>query len=318
VNALSETYYSRYAQARAAEAQRTIDRHAVCAYTGVCLACGRPGPCPERNQAEQIFARYSRSLDAAPPDNRSRQWDRSPTPGTQLAGGGSLNSAIRTADGTVEGLRTACLAATEALERTIQQVDGVEHPFPGTALATFDSAVDAAWESLTMVYAGLAEARRLPGAHPPNIGDVLAGLREARLGAGRAAREIDRVRRQLATAADRLDHARPDPRARAAARRWSIAGSRLDLVAARLAIGTRALDRYAARLAGTPEPAALDLPTRLHRILSGPRPSVPHTRAGAQSAAKLILRFHPWGGWRGFMARWRHEAWKEFRRPWTA
>ena len=100
--------------------------------------------------------------------------------------GALVKTAIRTADGTVEPLRTACLAAAEAVDRASRQVDGVEHELPRTGLATWDSALDLAWESLTMVYAGLAEARQLPGAEPTRIGDVLAGLKEARLDASRA------------------------------------------------------------------------------------------------------------------------------------
>ncbi|RKR87126.1 hypothetical protein BDK92_1399 [Micromonospora pisi] len=304
MNALSETYYRRYAQTRLAEARQTIDRHAVCAYTGVCLGCGRPGPCADRTRAQETLARYSH------PPNRSHRWAEQTADTTR--------SAIRTADGTVEPLRAACLAATEAVERAGQQLDGVEHELARTALANWDNALVLGWESLTTVYAGLAEARQLPGAEPPQVGDVLAGLRQARLDAGRAAREIDRVRQQLTTAEDRLRRAYDDPRARAAARSWAVAGRRLDLVAARLALGTRALERYAANLAGTPEPATLTVDARLHRLLARARPSGAQTRDGARSAALLLLRRHPFGGWRGFLARLRQNAWKEFIRPWTA
>ncbi|MEV4628435.1 hypothetical protein AB0J90_19415 [Micromonospora sp. NPDC049523] len=329
MNALSETYYSRYARARAAEARQAIERHVVSAYSGVCLGCGRPGPCAERHQAERALARFSRRPGDPSPDNRSHpsNWStaRRHTISPERRGGdGLLNTAIRTADGTVDALRAACLAATEALERANQQVDAVEHPLPRTAVANWDSALDLAWESLTMVYSGLAEARRLPHSEPVNIGDVLAGLKVARLGAGRAAHEVDRVRRQLATAEDWLRRDQDDPLALAlalalaAAERWARAGSRLDLVAARLAIGSRALDRYAANLAGIPEPAASSVTARLDRLLTRARPTVAQTREGVRAAAGLVIRRHPWGGWRGFMARWRHEAWKELTRPWTA
>ncbi|WP_326556827.1 hypothetical protein [Micromonospora sp. NBC_01796] len=323
MNALSETYYSRYARTRAAEAQQAIDRHVVSAYTGVCLGCGRPGPCDERDQAERTLAHYSRRTRNPPPDNRSHpsNWPiarHQSTSAKNPGANGLLNTAIRTADGTVDALRAACLAATEALERASQQVDGVEHPLPRTALANWDSALDLAWEALTTVYSGLAEARRLPHAEPHNIGYVLAGLKAARLGAGRAADQVDRVRRQLSTAEDWLRRDQDDPRALAAAERWAWAGRRLDLVAARLAIGSRALDRYAANLAGTPEPAPISVTVRLDRLLTRARPTVTQTREGATVAARLVVRRHPWGGWRGFMARWRHEAWKEFTRSWTA
>jgi hypothetical protein len=80
VNALSETYYGQYAQARLNEAQQTIDQHIVCAYTGVCLACGRPGPCSELDNAQRTMARYARLPNrrpgaslAQPPANQ-RRW----------------------------------------------------------------------------------------------------------------------------------------------------------------------------------------------------------------------------------------------------
>jgi hypothetical protein len=227
---------------------------------------------------------------------------------------GSVNTAIHTADGTIEPLRTACLAAQAAVDRASRQVDGVEHELPRTGLATWDSALNLAWQSLTIVYAGLAEARQLPGAEPARISDVLTGLAEARLDAKRASSEVDRVRRQLATAEDWLRRADGDARAHAAAQRWARAGSRLDLVAARLAIGTRSLDRYAAKLAGTPEPPAISLDVRLTRLLSRARPPATQIHEGARAAGRLVFKVYPWGGWRGFTARWRQEAWKEFKR----
>jgi hypothetical protein len=60
MSALSATYYTAYAHERTREAQATIDRHAVSAYTGCCLACGRLGPCGERLAAEQTLLRYAR------------------------------------------------------------------------------------------------------------------------------------------------------------------------------------------------------------------------------------------------------------------
>lgn len=330
MNALSTSYYSRYAQARITEAQRTIDQHVVCTYTGVCLACGRPGPCDERDQAQRTLAHHSRLpnrlADAAlarPADNRGHRWPSRSTPDPARSGAGDMtgnlaNTAIRTADGTVEPLRTACLTITEAVERATQQVAGVEHDLPRTALATWDSALGLAWESLTMVYAGLADARHLHGAEPARVGDVLAGLKAARLDAARAAHEVDRVRRQLSTSEDRLRRAHADPRAHAAAQRWTAAGARLDLVTARLALGTRALDRYAANLAGTAEPVAISATTRLNLLLNRPRPTTAQTVEGARTAARLVMRLRPWGGWRGFLARLGQNARKEFTRPWTA
>ncbi|MFK3982179.1 hypothetical protein ACI2K4_17595 [Micromonospora sp. NPDC050397] len=333
MNALSISYYSRYAQARITEAQRTIDQHVVCAYTGLCLGCGRPGPCDERDQAERTLEHHARRPNklagtalARPPDNRGHRWPNRSTPDPLGAGtmtGNLANTAIRTADGTVEPLRAACLALTEALERAEQQLDGVDHHLAQTTLATWNDALDHGWESLTMVYAGLADARHLHGAEPAHVGDVLAGLRAARRDAGRAAREVERVRHQLSTAEDRLRRAHADPRAHATARHWAAAGARLDLVAARLAIGTRALDRYAANLAGTPEPGtpepgATSSATRLTRLLNRPRPSMSESVEGARTAARLVIRLRPYGGWRGFMARLRQNAREEFTRPWTA
>ena len=82
MRALTETYYGQYAQTRIDEAQQVVDRHVVCAYTGVCLGCGRPGPCGDLDQAQQTLARYARLPNrqpgaslARPPDNRPRWSD---------------------------------------------------------------------------------------------------------------------------------------------------------------------------------------------------------------------------------------------------
>jgi hypothetical protein len=291
VNALSETYYSRYARARRSEAQRVLDQHVVCAYTGVCLACGRPGPCAERADAERTLARRDHL-------------------------NGPVSTAIRTANGTIEPLRTACLAAQEAVDRATRQVGGIEHDLPRIGLTSWDSALTFAWQSLTMVYAGLAEARQLPGSEPSRVVDVLTGLAGARLDANRATLEVDRVRRQLTVAEDALRRADADPRALAAAERWARATARLDLVAARLAIGARALDGYAAALTGAPDPVGTTAGVRLTRLLTRVRPPATEIRRGTTAAGLLVLRVYPWSGWRGFMARWRREAWKEFKRSW--
>lgn len=60
VRALSTTYYSAYVRQLIAEAQHTIDTHVTSAWTGCCQSCGRPGPCDERREAEQVLARYRR------------------------------------------------------------------------------------------------------------------------------------------------------------------------------------------------------------------------------------------------------------------
>jgi hypothetical protein len=60
VRALSATYYSEYAREWIAEAQQAVEAHTTCAYTGVCLGCGRPGVCDELLDAQRTLARYGR------------------------------------------------------------------------------------------------------------------------------------------------------------------------------------------------------------------------------------------------------------------
>jgi hypothetical protein len=154
----------------------------------------------------------------------------------------SASPAVDTAPGTLDPLRDACLAAQSATERAYAHLRGVAHPLPRLSVARCDSALESAWSALISVYCGLADARRLPGVDRVRVADVLDGLRAAHADAARAADGASRVRRQLAVAEDRLRRADADPRAWAVADRWRAAAARLDLVAARLAVATRAID----------------------------------------------------------------------------
>ncbi|MFD0817222.1 hypothetical protein ACFQ0D_02555, partial [Micromonospora zhanjiangensis] len=60
MTALDRTAMADYADRRHAEARQTLDTHVTSAYTGLCLACGRPGPCEARQAAERTAAHYTR------------------------------------------------------------------------------------------------------------------------------------------------------------------------------------------------------------------------------------------------------------------
>jgi len=49
------TYYTGIA-----DAQRILDTHITSSANGRCIQCGRPGPCPEREDAVSIFSRSLR------------------------------------------------------------------------------------------------------------------------------------------------------------------------------------------------------------------------------------------------------------------
>lgn len=51
MGALTGVYYSAYARERIRAAQSVCDRHVTSAWTGCCVACGRPGPCPDQLEA---------------------------------------------------------------------------------------------------------------------------------------------------------------------------------------------------------------------------------------------------------------------------
>ncbi len=52
MNGLTGAYYTAFARERMAAAQTTVETHITSAWTGCCLDCGRPGPCPPRLEAE--------------------------------------------------------------------------------------------------------------------------------------------------------------------------------------------------------------------------------------------------------------------------
>ena len=212
--------------------------------------------------------------------------------------------AIDTATGTVDALRAACQSIETAVDRADAQLRGVDHPLPRAGLSRWDDALTDSWQALGLVYAGISEARQLSGASPANVADVLDGLRAARAEADRAAIEAARLRRQLATAEDRLRHAEADPRAWAAADRWRTAVARLDLAEARLAVGARAIDRYAEALAGIAPPAR---PVPSGAGVPRSTGAAVEITAGAKTTGAVLLVIHPWEGWRGYLARARRE-----------
>lgn len=304
MTALSSTAYTVFARTRMAEARDTITRHVVCAYTGVCLGCGRPGPCAELTEARRTLAGHLRRV------------------GNQRGAGtwyGHRQLPMLTGDVRaglpIDELRAACLAVRSAVSRAAPRLAGTAHPLPRAGLARWDEALTDAWQALSLVYSGLSEARRLPGTVPASVGEVVDALRAARADADRAMVTAARVRRRLAAAEDRLRRTSVDPPATLAADRWRAAIARLDLVAARLAVGARALDRYADTLAGTttprPRPAA---PGAAHPTSAATASTTATNssvasavRAGAEAAGTALLSVYPYTGWRGCLARLRRE-----------
>lgn len=147
---------------------------------------------------------------------------------------------------TADDLRDAWLATIAASDRAGARLHGAGPP--GRRLAWQD-AVTECWRALALVHAGLGEVRASAG----SVGELVAGLRAARADADRAATLAASVRRRLSAAEDRLRRT-GTPADQVAARRFAAAVSRLDLVAARLAVGGRTIDRYVAALTGQPEP----------------------------------------------------------------
>ncbi|MEV4757562.1 hypothetical protein AB0J86_20955 [Micromonospora sp. NPDC049559] len=224
----------------------------------------------------------------------------------------TIIQAVGAAEGAAETVRATCLRIAEAADRAGAELRGGRNPLPRAALTRWESALTESWQALALVHTGLSAARRLPGAPAYAVGNVLDGLAAAREAAELAAGDAAWVRRGLAVAEDRLRRAGADqPTALATADRWGAACARLDLVAARLAIGVRALERYADQLAPgehpPPPPAALSTP---------PEPA--ERRAGVASAGALLRRAHGWRGWRAFLARVRYEVYRELARsiPW--
>ncbi|MGC4749303.1 hypothetical protein ACLQ28_27160 [Micromonospora sp. DT201] len=155
---------------------------------------------------------------------------------------------------TVDDLRDAWLTTLAAADRAGAHLHGAGPP--GRRLPWQD-AVTECWRALILVYAGLAADRHSPTG---SAGDLLAGLRAARVDADRAAALAARVRWRLGATEDRLRRTRIVADA-VAARHFAAAITRLDLVGARLAVGGCRIDRSVAALTGKPaappgEPAA--------------------------------------------------------------
>ncbi|AVT39277.1 hypothetical protein [Plantactinospora sp. BB1] len=312
MTALSQPAYAIFARARMDEARRVVLGHAVCAYTGVCLGCGRPGPCTTLLAARRTLAHHTQRTVNQRPHHYGGDGGHHDHGRRQLPMLTGDVSAPLPAD----ELRAACLAVKSALDRADRQLSKVDDPLPVTGLARWGDALTDAWTALSLVYSGIAEARRLPGSVPASVQEVVDGLTAARTDAERATELAGRVRRQLAAAEDRLRRTSADAPARVAADRWRIAAARLDLVSARLAIGARAIDRYAAALAGTAQPPPRPAPRWAGRstapIASAAARSahlagVGTIAAGARTAGAVLLSVQPWAGWRGFLARVRRQ-----------
>ncbi|MBQ1073067.1 hypothetical protein KBX06_07815 [Micromonospora sp. C31] len=291
-----------------AEARRTVVEHGTEAYTGICRGCGRPGPCDAQRAAR---ARLHDRRDAPPPI-------RPASPGLPAPRGRPVPPELPGHERAVDRLRDAWLATIAAADRAGGLLHGAGPPGgllhgagpPGRRLPWQD-AVTECWRALSLVHAGLGVARAGSG----SAGDLLAGLRAARADADRAAAEAARTRWWLAAAEDRIRRrpersgpasggalplrpdAAGDPGDLVAAGRFRAAVARLDLVAARLALGGRAIDRWAA-LAGDPEPAPALPPQRADGKLVAPLTAVPAqaqtsataqaTAQGARAAAALV------------------------------
>ncbi|MEQ4306175.1 hypothetical protein ABNF97_33140 [Plantactinospora sp. B6F1] len=312
MTALSQSAYATFARTRMDEARRAVLGHAVCTYTGVCLGCGRPGPCATLLAARRTLAHHTqRTVNQRPHhyggNNGQHDYGRRQLPMMT----GDVSSPLP-----ADELRAAWLAVQSALDRADRQLSGADDPLPAAGLARWDDALTDAWTALHLVHAGIAEARRLPGTVPASVHEVVDGLTVARVDAERATELAGRVRRQLAAAEDRLRRTSGDAPARVAADRWRTAAARLDLVTARLALGARAIDRYAAALAGTAQQPARPA-TRWANRSNHPTVGVAASAvdpagvgtiaAGARTAGAVLLSVHPWAGWRGLLARVRRQ-----------
>lgn len=274
------------------EARRTVVEHDTEAYTGICRRCGRPGPCDVQRAAR---ARLRDRRDAPPPI-------RPASPVLPAPRGQAAPPELPGHARAVDRLRDAWLATIAAADRAGGLLHGAGPP--GRRLPWQD-AVTECWRALSLVHAGLGVARAGSG----SAGDLLAGLRAARADADRAAAEAARTRWWLAAAEDRIRRShhrersdltgggalpqRPgaarDPSDLAAAGRFRAAVARLDLVAARLAHGGRAIDRWAAALAGTPEPAPTLPPRRVAPARADASATARATAQGARAAADLVV-----------------------------
>ncbi|MEH1013014.1 hypothetical protein V6U90_07875 [Micromonospora sp. CPCC 206060] len=274
---LSTADYHDHAAARVAEAWQTIAAHSTQAYTGICVVCGRPGPCDEQRAARRKLARYA---------------------GT----GPSPEDAVQSVAESLDDLRTAWATIIVASDRAGAQAHGSGLT---RRLAPWQGALTECWQALGLVYSGLTEARRDPATPGGSAGELLAGLHAARADADRAAALAAAVRLRLIVAEDRLRRT-GSPAGLLAARRWGAAVRRLDLVAARLAVGSRAIQRYADSLAGVSEPAPPRPPSRC----TAPAEEI---ALGVRAACRLVTarrrRVRP-GFWRTVRQRVREEfAW---------
>ncbi|MEV4825913.1 hypothetical protein [Micromonospora sp. NPDC049274] len=147
-------------------------------------------------------------------------------------------------DDPVDDLRDAWLATIAAADRAGAHLHG--SGLPGRRLPWQD-AVTECWRALSLVYAGLAADRA--SSATATAGELLPGLRAARVDADRAAALTARTRWRLGAAEYRLrrTHSGADV---VAARRFAAAITRLDLVIARLAVGACRIDRSVAALTG--------------------------------------------------------------------
>ncbi|MEU7772820.1 hypothetical protein AB0C44_16005 [Micromonospora taraxaci] len=150
---------------------------------------------------------------------------------------------------TVDDLRDAWLATISAADRAGAHLHGAG---PLGRRLPWQDAVTECWRALSLVYAGLAASTRPPGTsarQPPgsSVGDLLAGLRSARVDADRAVALAARVRWRLGAAEDQLRRTRIVADA-VAARQFTAAITRLDLVGALLAVGGRRIDQAVAAL----------------------------------------------------------------------
>ncbi|WP_328344489.1 hypothetical protein [Micromonospora sp. NBC_00421] len=145
--------------------------------------------------------------------------------------------------GTVDDLRVAWLSTLAAADRAGAQLHGAGPP--GRQVPWQDAVVEC-WRALNLAHA-------VPDDAGGSAGELLAGLRAARLDAELATALVGVVRHRLGAAEDRLRRT-GGAADLVAARRLGAARHRLDLAAARLAVGGRRVDRYAANVSGSPEP----------------------------------------------------------------
>jgi hypothetical protein len=225
----------------------------------------------------------------------------------------TLNLAIDGGAGIIDDLRDACHAIETAVDRAAGPLGGTGNPLPRLAIGSWESAAEQAWTALRLVRAGLAEAREVPGARTETVSDVLDVVHAARRDAQRAADGVAWLRWRLAVAEDRIRRDHTTGAARATATRWRAAIRRLDLVTARLAVGVRAVERYAGVLGAT-EPGVTEPGATEPGVAEPPPPAAlgrataAEIAAGARAAGRAVLAVRPWGGWRGFWAHVRHET----------